>query len=135
LIDLVTFGTLLRDTLLKHGIDIAVIAPTSMKLRAAMLTYPPIQKGKKTEYRNKAGVSGGGFSKHDMLIALLETPNYESDWQEMLRSYEEELSSLKNIPKPIEDLNDAVWMYCIVQEEIKKNQEDYKKILEDLRRI
>ncbi len=119
LIDLVTFGTLLRNEVLQIDplIDLQIIPPTSLKLEAAKLTYPPIEKGvkiKKYEWRNNEGVSGGGFTKIDMCKALLENNDLSCDWVTMLRDNKENILSLKNIPKPIEDMNDAKLLYEIL---------------------
>src|SRR3569832_108584 len=56
LIDLVTLSTLLRNKLY-HKVSqfITIYQPSSLKLEACKLAYPPIQKGKKViklEYRN-----------------------------------------------------------------------------------
>ena len=98
-------------------IDLQIIPPTSLKLEAAKLTYPPIEKGvkiKKYEWRNNEGVSGGGFTKIDMCKALLENNDLSCDWVTMLRDNKENILSLKNIPKPIEDMNDAKLLYEIL---------------------
>lgn len=119
LIDLVTFGTLLRWNVmtLNDNVNMIIIPPTQLKLKAAQLTYPPIEKGvkvKKYEWRNNEGVSGGGFTKIDMCKALLENDNLTCEWVAMLRDNKEDILNLKNIPKPIEDMNDAKLLYEIL---------------------
>lgn len=117
LIDLVTFGTLLRRKLLQDLTNyVEIISPTSLKLEAAKLTYPPITKGKKVikyEYRNNQGVAGGKFTKTEMYKALIENDNLQNDWVKFLRIHADEILSYKNIPKPIEDLNDAQLLYFV----------------------
>ena len=116
LIDLVTFGTLLRRKLF-FGVseDITVIAPTELKAFAAKLTYPAIQKGKKVEYRNKEGLAGGSFKKHDMYKALIENDELQCEWVKLLREHWSDISVQKSVPKPIEDLNDAKLMYEVAK--------------------
>lgn len=113
LIDLVTFGSLLRLRLIQEvSHNITVIPPSSLKQEAAKLTYSPTIKGSKTEYRNNEGVAGGKFTKREMFLALIENESIKNDeWISFLRHHSEEILSTKNIPKPIEDLNDAKLLY------------------------
>lgn len=113
LIDLVTFSTLLRLKLYNWCDSITVIAPQSLKLEAAKLTYPEIRKGRKTEYRNSSGVSGGAFKKHEMYKVLTENSSMNCEWVQFLRGYEVEIMESKSVPKPIEDINDAKLLYEI----------------------
>lgn len=112
LIDLVTFGSFLRRKLF-HQVtsNITVIPPTELKALAARLTYPPIPKGKKFEYRNREGVAGGSFKKHDMYKALIENDSLQCEWVQLLREHWSDIQGKKDVPKPIEDLNDAKLMY------------------------
>lgn len=137
LIDLVTFSTLLRSKIM---LDIEykgiVLSPPSLKLKACMLTYPDErfnEKGKKLPFSNNDGVSGGRFKKHDMMKALLENDNLCSDWYvNVLREFEEELMDKKDIPKPIEDINDAKLMYEIIYALAQKNDYNLQLIEETL---
>lgn len=116
LIDLVTFSTLLRRIMTKTADNVQIISPSSLKLSAAKLTYSPIISGKKVikhTYKNNEGIAGGSFKKTQMLQALIENQTLNCKWVKFLRENKEELLSLKNIPKPIEDLNDAFLMYII----------------------
>lgn len=118
IIDLVTFSTLLRNKLLTHTENITIISPTSLKLEAAKLTYPPIRKGKKVikyEYRNNKGVAGGKFTKFEMYHALIENNNLQGEWVNFLRAYKKEITANKIIAKPLEDINDAELMYRIYE--------------------
>lgn len=116
LIDLVTFGTMLRSKLFKTiSTDIHVIAPSELKYYAAKLTYPGVKEGKKEMFRNKEGVSGGSFKKWDMYKALIENPALTCEWVEMLRVHAADLAGKAAVPKPIEDLNDAKLMFEIAK--------------------
>lgn len=119
LIDLVTFSTLLRNKLIKISNNLEIISPSSLKLEAAKMTYPVIEKGKrvkKYEWRNHEGIAGGKFTKIEMLKSLIENNNLHSDpWVKLLLEYKDELLSVKKIQKPIEDMNDAKILYEYVK--------------------
>lgn len=121
LVDLVTFGTMVRTQF--SDSRLIVLAPSSVKKLAAKLTYPPIKKGKKTEYRNNEGTAGGSFTKFDIYKTLIENDELQTPWVNFLREHKEEILELKKIPKPIEDINDSVVMYHAV----KKIHKDYNK--------
>ncbi len=116
LIDLVTFGTLLRYKL-RDGItsNITTIPPSELKLYAAKLTYPSVMEGKKETWRNKEGVSGGKFKKHEMMKALIENNTLHCEWVKLLREHASDIMAAKSVPKPIEDVTDAKLMYEIVK--------------------
>lgn len=116
IIDLVTFGTLLRYKLYEHTENITILSPTSLKLEAAKLTYPAIRTGKKVikyEYRNNQGTAGGSFTKFDMYHALIENSNLHGEWVSFLRAFKDEIMTNKIIAKPLEDINDAELLYRI----------------------
>jgi hypothetical protein len=119
LIDLVTLSTLLRNKLHhKVSSDLTVYQPASLKLAACKFTYAPIKVGKKViklEYRNNAGIAGGKFKKPEIYKALIDNSNLTCEWVELLRQYEVDCFAVKNIPKPIEDMNDAKIMYEIIK--------------------
>lgn len=117
LIDLVTFGTLVRNEMFNITKDIYIIPPTLLKAEAAKLTYPAIEKGvrvKSYEWRNNEGIAGGKFTKIEMYKALIENDTLQDDWLKMLRDNKDEILSLKSIHKPIEDMNDAKLLYEIM---------------------
>lgn len=111
LIDLVTFSTLLRIKLFNLYKNLVILAPSSLKLEAAKLAYNPIKKGKKVikyEWRNDDGISGGKFKKTEMCKSLIDNSDLADDpWVTFLKSNKDEIFLNKNIPKPIEDINDA----------------------------
>lgn len=126
LIDLVTFSTLLRKKLWdKVSHNITVFSPTTLKLEACKFTYPPIVKevGKKVkrieyEYRNPLGIPGGKFIKTDMAKAIIDNVNVQDDkWFTYLKTVQTEILVMKNIPKPHEDVNDAVLLYHILKKQ------------------
>lgn len=112
LVDLVTYSTLLRIKLHKKiSNNIIVISPLSLKLIAAKISYPPIQKGNKFEYRNNEGISGGKFKKNEILLSLIENNTFSCEWTTFLKNNKDVLLSNKNVPKPIDDINDAKVLY------------------------
>jgi hypothetical protein len=123
IIDLVTFSTLLRKKLYdKISKDILVMAPTTLKLESCKLTYKPINIGKKKEifeWRNNDGVAGGSFKKNQMCLALIENETFNDEYIKILRMNREILETIKNIPKPMEDLNDALLLFKYLEKSIK----------------
>lgn len=133
LIDLVTLGTLIREQMCsRQGTQLVVLSPSTVKKMAAKLTYEPIKKGKKIEYRNKQGVAGGSFKKHEIYKVLTENDKIKTNWIKLLKELEQDIINQKNIPKPIEDINDAIVMYHICEEEYKETK-SFVKTIENLR--
>lgn len=116
LIDLVTYGTLLRNKLVSLGdnIEVKILAPSTLKLESAKLTYPMVMEGKKEMWRNKDGRSGGSFKKHDMYKAITEN-NFNDTWVEFLREVESDVFDSKTIKKPLEDVNDSWLIYKVLE--------------------
>ena len=101
--------------LLHDGLLFNIVAPSSLKKLSAQLTYPCIKKGSKLECRNNEGIAGGSFKKPDIYKALIENTELNCEWLDMLRNQSVDILSKTNIPKPIEDINDAKIMYEIVK--------------------
>lgn len=113
LIDLVTFGSILRQMLLDNGAtNIIIIPPQELKTKAASMVYPCIKRGKVIRYENNNGVPAGSFKKQDMLQCLLDDVLIIHDeWVDVLKEHSVELLALKATPKPIEDVNDSKLLY------------------------
>jgi len=114
LIDLVTFSTLLRKKLLDLNYMLVVVPPSELKMSAAKLTYKPMDVGKrkpKLQWRNNEDISGGVFKKPEMYKAIIENSSLKDDWSILLHEYSKEVLSLKKIPTPIDDINDAYLLY------------------------
>lgn len=121
LIDLVTFGTLLRNELLEIGCDITIVSPMTLKLESCKLTYQPIEEmiGKKNPkmvlyYKNNEGVSGGNFTKKEMFRSVIENNIWDDDWKKHLESIESDIGDQK-IPKPHEDIIDSYLLYQYIK--------------------
>jgi hypothetical protein len=121
LIDLVTFGSLIRDRLLDIGCEVVVVSPASLKLESCKLTYPPIVEivGKRKPkevlfYRNNEGISGGKFNKREMYLSVVENTTWKDDWSNHLRFIKGDISSQK-IPKPHEDITDSYLLYQYIK--------------------
>ena len=123
LIDLVTFSTLLRKKILDNVTnDVIILSPSTLKLESCKLTYQPIVKeiGRKIkrgeyEWRNNIGIPGGKFNKIDMARSIIENTSIKDDWSDYLKSIKNEILTLKNIPKPHEDINDSWLLYNILR--------------------
>lgn len=121
IIDLVTFSTLLRTKIYFNITqDLRIIPPKSLKLLSAQLTYEPEITGvkvKKYKYKNNEGVSGGNFTKKEIYRSLIENADQDicdMEYISFLKKYRNDLIDLKNIPKPLDDSNDAFMLYCLV---------------------
>jgi hypothetical protein len=117
LIDLVTFGTLLRKRLRSQFKHLTIYAPAQLKKGCAQLVY---QADKKGVYRNNDGTAGGSFKKPDMCKAMLDSSNLDlnDNFKNFLQTNWSDLSSMKNLPKPTDDLSDAIWACEVLSKNI-----------------
>lgn len=114
LIDLVSFSTLVRVKVLALTPQLEVISPLTLKQEACKLAYPPVDMGKKKQklvWRNNQGIAGGHFTKREVFQSIVENPSTSDYWSEQCRSVSAEIMSLRTVPKPYEDVNDAFVMY------------------------
>lgn len=117
LLDLVCYATLLRNKLISLPFNEFIVkAPSTLKLETCQMTYDPIIKiigGKNPReeriYKNKIGISGGNFKKPDMIEAVFDC-DYITDCaiKKSLLPYRKDLFKMKAIPKPIDDMIDAL---------------------------
>jgi len=117
LIDTVAISTLLRIKILKEKFKIvSFIPPTSLKKYVCESVYglgELTKKGKpKKPSANKLGIPGGKFTKSEMFLAMMES-KYETKLKSYLTEDVKYLYSLKNIPKPLDDIIDAMWLAYI----------------------
>lgn len=124
LIDLVTLSTLIRDRLKnKLNSNLDVYSPSTLKKETCGLTYGWIEKGKKKKSytcRNTLGIAGGNFKKHQMLDAIKDY-KCTSQLNKFCKEYYDDLSGLKKIPSPIDDLVDSYWVLkTLMNERIHK---------------
>ena len=135
LIDLVTLSTLIRRNLFSRSkTELVVFSPSTLKRLAGWIAYPEIVKGKKVEYRNNQGVASGKFNKREIYKALTENNKIQTEWIKLLRAHEDEIFKAKSIPKPIEDINDAVTLLHIGVRAMEE-QKDFKKTVDYLRSL
>lgn len=114
LIDLVAFSTLLRTKILSVTPDLEVISPLTLKQEACKLAYAPVDTGKKKQklvWRNNQGIAGGHFTKREVFQSIVENPSTQDYWSAQCREVYQEVMSLRSVPKPYEDMNDAFVMY------------------------
>jgi hypothetical protein len=118
LIDLIGFATLLRIKLLKLNlVDFIIKSPSTLKLDTCKYTYQPIEKkigGKnpRTEYIYKSDerISGGRFTKREMLKSLNDNTNIDIKFKNILDFHVQDVLRMVNIPKPIDDMVDAIFL-------------------------
>lgn len=104
LIDLVTFSTLLRIKLVKHGINLNVIPPSTLKKTIAEQVYPIDKKGIARDENLKAG---GSFDKKDMMKCLVKL-DVNCDYIDYLKTNKDILLKPKSLAKPFDDCNDSI---------------------------
>ena len=125
IIDIVCFSTLLRIKLLNipNLEKIIIWSPKSIKSEMAKIVYGEtiIEKTKKgvkkiTKITNKNtdGVTGGNFSKHDILKAIIDL-NVDTKLTKFLNENKNELLKMKNIPKPFDDVLDSLTIMLILK--------------------
>lgn len=127
LIDLVTFSSLLRNKLHDEiSKEITIISPSTLKLEASKLTYKPEVKEiggknprKEYKWKNNIGIPGGKFQKPDMYYAIVENNTFNDRWSTHCREMLPDLSSVSNIPKPYEDVNDVFLLYKVIDDLVK----------------
>lgn len=118
LIDLICYATLLRNKLIQMNFNNFIIkSPSTLKMETCKASYTPIEKvigGKKprTEYiyKNDEGIAGGKFTKREMLKAAYDNNILDVKITKILEFHRVDLLKMKMIPKPIDDLMDAVWL-------------------------
>lgn len=109
IIDLVTLGTLIRNAITTNlKCALTVYSPSTLKKETSGLVYGWDKKKKVT--RNKIGIAGGSFKKHQMMEALRDS-DIDSPMSKFVREYFDDMYSMKKIPHPVEDLIDA--HFCV----------------------
>jgi len=105
IIDLVAFSTLIRYKLSKlPKTDLHIVPPSSLKKYVGEMVY---EKDKKGVYRNDEGKAAGVFDKKDMMVGLLNL-DIDSPYMDYLNKNRDDLLNPKSIPKPFDDVNDAL---------------------------
>jgi hypothetical protein len=127
IIDLVTFSTLLRKKLYDRvSKNIKILSPSTLKLEACKLTYEPIieeiggrNPRKKYIWKNKIGMPGGKFTKHDMFLSIVENDNMTDRWSKLCRTLKSDIMSMSKVPKPFEDVDDAIILLYFMKINVK----------------
>lgn len=122
IIDLVAIGQSIRIKMVENLPNVKefnIIAPKKLKTSSCEYAYGPPQqmKSEKTgkllkkwiPSKNKEGIKGGDFTKKEMFKAMIEG-EVESPIYNFYKENFDELINLKNIIKPFEDINDAIWL-------------------------
>lgn len=119
IVDLVGVGSTIRVKLYETvpNAKFNIIAPKSLKTKTCELVYGSemVEQGKrkikivKVINPNHDGVSGGNFDKFHMLMAVTDY-NKNDKLSEFIINNFDEMNSMSNVPKPIEDLVDAFFL-------------------------
>jgi hypothetical protein len=92
--------------------NIIILPPKTVKIETCNMVYPKINK---KISRNENGKAGGSFDKHDMLVSFLKS-NIDNDLKKYLIINKDKILSMKNIPKPFDDLIDSLFIMEIVKQ-------------------
>lgn len=132
IIDIVEFSTLLKHKLLKimnKYSNIQIISPLTLKTETCKLVYKPRIEitGKriikeKLHLENYKGIQATKFDKWDMFNALIESDiNIElKDW---CIENKEKITKNKELPKPLDDIIDSLWVKEVIKTYNKKTEE------------
>jgi len=125
IIDLVGIGQSIRIKVVENipnPKNIEIIAPKRLKTLCCEYAYgkPKQAVSEKTgkplkkwiPSSNNEGIKGGDFTKHEMLKAIKES-KLNCPLFKFYKDYYDDIYNLKSIVKPIEDLNDAIWLINI----------------------
>jgi len=123
--DLIEFTTILKYKLIQ-SLDISnieIMSPLTLKSECCKLVYKPRLelKGKKVikeilHYENNKGKQATKFDKWDMFNAFIDS-DLDIKLKYWCKDNEKEIAKNKEVPKPLDDIIDAIWL-----KEIKKRQ-------------
>lgn len=122
--DLIELTTFLKYKLMHKLIkytDINIISPMTLKTECCKMIYKPRieMKGKKVikqilHIENNKGKPATKFDKWDMFYAFIDS-NMDINLREWCESYKEEISKGKEVPKPIDDIVDSIFLKEMVK--------------------
>lgn len=114
IIDLSELGSMVKYKIIKNfpNAELVIIPPKSVKIDTCRMVYKTIDS--KKIVRNYSGVAGGSFDKHDMMKAFIES-DINNNFKNYVLNHKDELLRMKNIPKPLDDLVDSLFICEIVR--------------------
>lgn len=117
--DLIEFTTILKHKLMNKLIihtNINIMSPMTLKSGCCKMVYKPrIElKGKRVikevlHYENTKGKEATKFDKWDMYYAYLDS-DMNMDLKEWCEVYKDEITKGKEVPKPLDDIIDAIFL-------------------------
>lgn len=119
IIDIVEFTSIFKHKLLtklNSYSKVEIISPLTLKTETCKLVYKPRieSKGKRVikqiiHYENNKGKQATKFDKWDMFYAFIES-NIKSELKEWCEKHSGEIIKNKELPKPIDDIIDAIFL-------------------------
>jgi hypothetical protein len=94
--------------------NVHIIPPKTIKINTSNLIY---KKENNKISRNNNGIAGGNFDKHDMMNAFMDS-NIDNKLKQYLKLNIEKILSMKNIPKPFDDIIDSLFIMEIINKNI-----------------
>ena len=126
--DIIEFTTILKHKLLnklnkiKYS-DILIVSPLTLKMECCKMVYKPRieTKGKKIikqiiHHENNKGKNATNFDKWDMFHALIES-NINMKLKDWCEEYITEITKGKEVPKPLDDAIDSVFIVEILKKQ------------------
>lgn len=123
--DLIEFTTILKYKLIKKlntYTSIEIISPLTLKKETCKMIYKPRieTKGKKVikqilHYENTKGKEATKFDKWDMFYAFLDSNINNIPLKKWCEDYQEDISKNKEVPKPLDDIIDAIFIQEIMK--------------------
>lgn len=120
IVDIIGFSTLIRQKLLSNiNCEINIIAPKTLKIETCKTCYGITEVEKyskksnkklKSEFKilNNDGVSGGSFTKFEMLKSIIECNVYCIIYDFLIEN--KDILDMKKIPSPIDDIVDSIML-------------------------
>ena len=122
--DLIEFTTILKHKLMHKLVtytNINIISPMTLKSETCKMVYKPRieMKGKKVikeilHYENNKGKQATKFDKWDMYDAFIES-DLKMELKDWCETYKEEITKGKEVPKPLDDIIDAIFLKEMVK--------------------
>jgi len=122
--DLIEFTTLLKHKLI-HKLNgyssVNILSPHTLKTETCKMVYKPRieTKGKRViknlfHFESPSGKEATKWDKKDMFQAFIDS-KIEIELKEWCKEYQKEILANKDLPKPIDDIVDSVWLAQIMK--------------------
>lgn len=114
IIDISELSSIIKLKILNEfkNCKLEIIPPKSVKINACNMAYRTTDS--KKIVRNKMGIAGGSFDKHDMVNAFIDNENISNSLKDFIMD-NAKIMSMKNVPKPFDDIIDSLFIMLTVK--------------------